>query len=85
MVQVYSCFGSKKFEDSVICKSQITRKNMRKIGIPDFIPIEDIRKDFDKVKRDWYIRRGNFLTGQTRITRYVKKFDLYQAVIKGRY
>ena len=84
MTHVYDGFGSLKNKNRFICVSEITRPNVRKMGIPDCISLDEVKKSFYQL-RYILVRTGNYKNKhQTRATRYVNKFELYHYVINGR-
>lgn len=79
--QVYNGFGSIENKNKYICKSEITRANMRKMGFSEKTSVEEVKSAFDELD-GIYVRRGNQY--KNRVTKYVKKFELYLYVVKGR-
>lgn len=86
MAKIYSGFASPKQKGNYLCKSEITRSNLRKMGIPDFIEIKEVNEAFEELEKEpfvYYIRRGNLkVRGRNRVTKYVNKHALYKKVIK---
>ncbi len=82
-MKVYNTgFPNAKYKDRYICRSEITRPNMRKMGIPDFIPLETIRQAFDEIEGCMYLTGNLNIAGKNRHTKYVCKLELYKKVIK---
>lgn len=82
-------FNFKTWEDKNkwICKSEINRGNMRKMHIPDFVKLDDIKKVFDSIDDPFFVRWvlvGNSLNPkQRKHVKYVSKFALYKALVRG--
>ena len=65
-------------------KSKINRKMLREMHIPDFISIEQAKKDFDACVGDIYKIGMPYDENKQRHTKFVSKYELYQKIIKGR-
>lgn len=81
---VYSGFGSLKNKQKYICKSEITRSALDKMGIPASITVEQVKTDFDQLEGVYISRGSPYDPNKRRATKYVLKFALYSYVIKGR-
>lgn len=81
-------FGFKTIEEKNkwICKSEINRSNMRKMGIPDNISLDDIKCVFETIHEPNYVvwmLVGNQLNkNQRKHVKYVLKSALYHRLIK---
>lgn len=83
IMKIYNAgFSNLKYKSKYICRSEITRANMCKMGIPDFIPLDTIKQAFDEIDGDLYLTGNLNIAGRNRHTKYVLKYELYQKVIK---
>lgn len=82
-MKVYNTgFPNYEYKSKFICRSEITRPNMRKMSIPDFISLETIKQAFDEIEGNMYLTGNLNIAGKNRHTKYVRKLELYKKVIK---
>ena len=71
-------------DKNYISKSKITRAELRKMSIPDYISIDEAKSDFDKLDGVGEKVGNPYNYRQQRYTKYVYKKELYDLIIKGR-
>lgn len=65
-----------------ITKSQITRTECNKMGIPKYIPVSEVKETFDEIVPRVVVTGSRFDKNKQRHTRYVNKFELYRKMFK---
>lgn len=66
-----------------ISKSKITRKELDKMSIPQYITVEEAKKCFDECQGRFVVTGNENNVYQQRHTKIVHRLALYKQIIKG--
>lgn len=72
-------------DKNYLSKSKITRAELDKMSIPSYISVDEAKQCFDELEPDGQEKTGNpYNYQQQRMTKFVRKENLYNKIIKGR-
>ena len=85
-MEVYTGFGKKSCKDYV-CKSEINNSMLKELCVYGLVSVKEVKETFDEINDDRFciiVLTGNSLNkNQQRHTKFIHKYALYKAVVKG--
>lgn len=85
-MKVYNGFETMETRRKYVCRGEINRSLLREIHVPDGVTIEMALNAFDEIKDKHFIlvKVGSKTDPKKRrTTKFVHRFALYHAIIKG--